>query len=200
MNKLNSLLVLGTLTIVAVPGFATPIAVDGTWYNFATVAGMDLGCGQPVDYACNYTSAIPSYYDPGIPPWTFTATGGGALLTVLDGGELGDVYNVWDMGVLIGTTSAVDLNLTPYACGGFPLDCIDDPNMSKGSFALAPGAHSITISIASTPYENSYLSWFKADPVAAEAVPEPKTLILMGAGFLALGMLRVRRRAAPGRR
>ncbi len=206
MIKLNRFLVIGAFAFAALPAFATPVALDGTWYNFAWDGAADLGCGTGV--VCDYTSAVPFYYDPGLPPWTFDATGG-AMLTVQDGGELGDRYHVFDMGALIGTTSTVDLaTYAPgtYVCGGgsppggdYPLDCVGDPNISHGSFLLAPGSHSITLSIASTPYENSYLAWFKVDAVEAGSVPEPKTAILLGAGLIALGMLRIRR-PAPGRR
>jgi len=32
-----------------------------------------------------------SYSDPGTPAWTFSATGAGAILTVTDSGEAGDI-------------------------------------------------------------------------------------------------------------
>jgi len=129
-----------------------------------------------------------------VPPWTFDATGFGALLTVLDGGELGDIYNVFDFGTLIGATSFVVPD--EYSCGGFPEPCLADPLMSKGFFELLPGPHSITISINSTPYPDSFLSWFRVQPLAEPpgAVPEPKTLMMIAAGFLGMGMLRYRPR------
>ena len=184
---------LALFALAATPSFATAILTDGTWYNFKTASGVDFGAG--VGFAYNHSSAAGFYSNPGLPPWTFTAGTGGALLTVLDGGERGDVYRVWDFGNLIGTTSAVTVG---PGCGEFPVPCLADPLTSRGFFPLASGAHSITISIESTPYPNSNLSWFRVEQVSA--VPEPETMVLVGALFLAMGLVPhrpARRRRKP---
>ena len=161
---------------------------DGTWYNFKTASGVDFGAGA--GFAYNHTSASGIYENPGLPPWTFTAGSGGALLTVLDGGELGDIYKVWDFGTSIGATSFVNPGVPgSHACGDFPSPCLADALMSRGFFALLPGPHSITISIQSTPYPDSNLSWFRVEQVSV--VPEPETgiLALLGFGFLLMAAL-----------
>ena len=145
--------------VTTAPSFASTVTTNGTWYNFKTSVGVDFGAG--VGFAYNHTSASGFYEDPGPPPWTFTA-GTGAAITVLDGGEAGDIYNVYDFGVLIGSTSFADAT-TPgsHSCGGFPEPCLADAAISKGTFQLAPGAHSITISVKSSPYPSSTVSWFR---------------------------------------
>jgi len=155
--------ILGYVALVAVtaaPSYASSVATDGTWYNFKTAVGVDYGAG--IGFASNHTSASGFYSDPGTAPWTFTATGAGVNLTVVDGGEAGDIYYVWDFGILVGSTSFADAtNPGSYSCGDFPEPCYADPMISKGVFPLAPGPHSITISVRSSPYPNSTLSWFR---------------------------------------
>ena len=185
------------LVFAAMPSFGSVILTDGRWYNFKTELGVDFGAGTSYAYNHSSSSSGDVYYNPNTPPWTFTATGGGVNFTVLDGGELGDRYNVWDNGTLIGATSAIPAGNVPgsYGCGGGPTACFADPLMSKGTFFLAPGNHSIQISILSTPYPNSTLSWFRAtqlSPTAPSAVPEPSTFALVGGGLIGLGLLRRR--------
>lgn len=139
------------LVVMATPSFATPILADGAWYNFKTAYGIDFGAGLGLAY--NHSSAAGFYSDPGVPSWTFDAVGPGALPTIMDGGELG----------VIGITSFANPGDGPgsCSCGDYPLPCSVDPVMSQGIFFLAPGPHSITISIESTPFPDSNLSWFR---------------------------------------
>jgi uncharacterized protein (TIGR03437 family) len=55
--------------------------------------------------------------------------------------------------------------------------------VSKGTFQLNPGPHSITISIASTPYPNSYESWFRVESGGGSVTPSPTiTSVISAAG------------------
>ena len=184
----GTLVFFAALTIATLPLGATPILTNGTWYNFKTANGVDFGAG--VGFAYNHSSAAGFYENPGLPPWTFTAGSGGALLTVLDGGELGDIYRVWDFGTSIGTTSFADPGVPgSHACGDFPAPCLADALMSRGFFSLLPGAHSITISIQSTPYPDSNLSWFRVEQLSTVPEPEAGTMALVGLGFLLMAAL-----------
>lgn len=169
MAKTWNLFVLGFLASGALLSGASTVQLDGRWYNFKTVKGVDFGAG--VDFAWNHTSYDGVYYDPGPPAWTFVAPTNGATVTVLDGGEIGDVYNVWDNGTKIGTTSSAVQNA--QGCGDNPTACLADSRVSKGTFQLGPGAHSLTISIASTPYPNSYESWFRVQSGGGSVTPTP---------------------------
>jgi uncharacterized protein (TIGR03437 family) len=177
--KTWNLFVLGFLAGGVLLSGASTVQMDGRWYNFKTVKGQDFGAG--VDFAWNHTSNGGIYYDPGPPAWTFVAPANGATVTVLDGGEIGDVYNVWDNGQKIGTTSAATPNA--QGCGDVPTNCFADSRVSKGTFQLNPGPHSITISIASTPYPNSYESWFRVESGGGSVTPTPNiTSISSAAG------------------
>lgn len=196
-------LILALIVAIATPASADPITFD-QWYNFRTEAGvgddfppgLDLGAGA--GFAVGHSSFEPFYFAPGDPPWTFTAPAQGATLTVLDGGEYGDVYDVFDFDSYLGATSPVDLNLLPLApCGDTPQECVDT-GWSQGSFFLGPGDHSITIAINDTIYPTSNLSWFIVTaagegPPPGE-IPEPDTMALLAGGFLVLGALGHRRR------
>ncbi len=177
MAKTWNLFVLGFLASGALLSGASTVQMDGRWYNFKTVKGVDFGAG--VDFAWDHTSDGGIYYDPGPPAWTFIAPSDGATITVLDGGEIGDVYNVWDNGNKIGTTSAAIQSA--QTCGDTPTACLADSRASKGTFQLAPGPHSITISIASTPYPNSYQSWFRVQSGGGNVTPTPLISSIMSA-------------------
>lgn len=179
MAKTWNVFVFGFLASGMLLSGASTVQMDGRWYNFKTQKGVDFGAG--VDFAWNHTSYDGIYYDPGPPAWTFSAPSNGATLTVLDGGEVGDVYNVYDNGVRIGTTSAAVAAAS--GCGGTPTACLADARSSKGTFPLAPGPHSITISVASTPYPNSFESWFRVESGGGIVTPTPSiTSIISGGG------------------
>ena len=100
----------------------------------------------------------------------------------------GDVFNVYDFGALIGTTSAVAAS---GSCGDDPMPCLADPLASSGVFALAKGAHSLEIKAAVSPY-NAGAAYFRVD-----VIPEPGAALLFGVGLLVVG--RALRRSACSR-
>ena len=96
-----------------------PIVTDGSWVGFTWTAGPgvlnDAGAG------------------------TFT---GAFQLDITDFSRDGDRFEVYDFGVLIGTTSVpVDDGFLQ----GDPDLAFADPRFSSGSFVLGAGSHSITI-------------------------------------------------------
>ena len=82
----------------------------------------------------------------GSPPWSFTAPANGARLTVVDTGDSGDEFELFDNGVSIGMTSPAQASVYCYVpVGGDPGLCLRETGMSSGEFMLGAGDHSITI-------------------------------------------------------
>ena len=150
------------------PTVAVPAAGGCTWYNPLFLSA---------DGNAHAGSSFFNYYVPASnPPWTVT-TAAPEVLRVVDGGHQGDMFAVYDNGVLLGTTSAspVDMN---HVCandttgdGTNPAACWNDPLMSHGTFAIAAGNHSFVIVwIQRVPGGDSSLQWFEIGPATSTAV------------------------------
>lgn len=199
----KGLLVLA-MTLAAVPCFGTALgapdaACDPTvdppsaggcvWNNFYVFTDNSVTGG----------SSFTNYYvNAGDPPWTFVSTGYD-VWRIVDGGHQGDTFSAFDNGVLLGTTSftAIDTNHTcandTTGPGTDPAACWNDPLMSQGSFLLAPGSHSLTVTWDQrVPGGTSTLQWFE---IGATTVPEPGTLLLAGSALVSIALLRGRRRS-----
>jgi hypothetical protein len=101
-------------------------------------------------------------------PFTFLALSP-VRLDVTDDFLKGDRFEVFDFGSSIGMTSLV-------ASGGGgevgPEAAFNDPTYSSGSFALGPGAHSITMVAVENPFGGGR-GYLRAMPV-----PEPHAIAL----------------------
>ena len=119
---------------------AGPIAVGGPWneFSFTSVGSLARGCApaDPGGLGCVPSSSGNSHFV-GAPPWNFVAPSDGLTLTVTDAFLKGDSFEVLDMGVPIGVTSAVPTN--PTSCGSDPVPCLADATLSHGVFNLGPG-------------------------------------------------------------
>jgi hypothetical protein len=174
--------------LLATPAAAGPITA-GAFYEFGfTDAGVAATGCDPADPAgpfCFASSGTPTL-EADAPPWTFIAPAGGSTLTVVDVFEAGDQFEVLDFGAVIGMTSLPGIG----DCGDDPVVCLADSAMSSGTFALAAGAHSLTIVPLLSPTGGG-VGYFAVDAVA---VPEPATwaLLAIGVGGMARRRLRTR--------
>jgi len=173
------------------PKVDPPVTGSCVWYNFYALADGSIQAG----------SSFQSYYIAADnPAWTITSTSYD-LLRVLDGGHQGDTFDVFDHGIFLGTTSATPVDIN-HACAGDqtgpgfdPAACWNDPLMSRGTFLLPPGSHSLTVVWDQrVPGGNSTLQWFEIG--AAATMPEPGTLLLTGFGLIAVAYLVGRRRSS----
>lgn len=154
-----------------VPASAGPITL-GTFheFGFSTAGPPATGC-DPADPAgpfCISSSGTPTDFL-NAPPWTFVASAVGAVLTVTDAFTAGDRFQVFDFGTSLGLTSA---SVGSANCGDDPVPCLATPGISKGTFVLATGNHSISITptLAPSGGGSGYLQ--------VQAIPEPSAWTL----------------------
>ena len=160
------LLTAGLLVAFAESVQATPITVDGGWQAFSWTSGPGV---WDLEGAFTYNVASPTD------------------LKVTDAFIDGDRFEVYDGGLLIGTTS-VPAN-DGAQISGDPDGAFADARWSSGEFLMAPGAHSITlktIQIANGfPGGTGYLR--------VDTIPAPGAILLGTLGTGLVGWLRRRR-------
>lgn len=168
---------------------AGPIAFDTFGqFGFDGVGTNAVGCdpADPAGLFCIPSSGTPTVFLDA-PAWTFSVGAGGATLTVVDAFLAGDRFEIFDLGVSLGLTSALPPG-TLADCGDDPVVCLADPGMSSGFFNLGVGNHSITIRLVEGELGSGYLL-----VSGANAVPVPATLTLALGGLAGLWLTRRRR-------
>jgi hypothetical protein len=174
----------GILVVAAVLGLgvaqasAAPITVDGGWYEFGFGGVGSEGFPCP---AC--TPSDPVSANPGDAPWTFS---GPATITLLDLFIAGDQFELFDFGVSLGVTSAPSGS---SSCGNAIATCLADLDNSRLIVNVGAGDHSLTITTLASPVGGG-AAVFRAD-----SVPEPASIVLLGAGLAGLAVARRRRQS-----
>ncbi|MEO7411462.1 MAG: PEPxxWA-CTERM sorting domain-containing protein [Sphingomicrobium sp.] len=163
---------------------ADPILID-QWYTFG-FGGTGSSLTSGVGYSIGTNPAAIAAPDAS---WTFSLAEGGSLL-VVDGFNSGDRFQISNFGIDIGITSAPVLG---QSCGDDITACLNNAALSQGTFNLAAGNHSISGTVANSPF-GSGAGFFRVSAVTS--VPEPTTWAMMLIGFAGIGVaLRRRRRS-----
>jgi len=121
----------------------------------------------------------------------FTSAAKGDILKITDAFLKGDVFKVFDSGVLLGLTSFVPASTSNTTFD--PDTAFADSTYSKGIFSLAPGSHSISIITESSPF-GSGGAYIRRDPNLAVPVPTPALL----PGLIGMGIAAYRKRKGEG--
>lgn len=203
MLSLRSSLLGAALAALSLASHADTIelAADGQWHTF-TVASDQSVSGGTEWIVGDYTNA------PGFGSalsYTFTiATGYQGTLTVVDGVFAGDVFNVFNNGQLLGSTSIVPLTYyveNPINVGDDFDAALAEPAFSRQVFTLAAGTYSISGSLAQSVLYDRVLSEALnttdgALNLGVSAVPEPSSAALL---FAAIGVVVLVWRRQPSR-
>lgn len=183
------LVVMAALLTLAPPLSAGSIPLD-TWLEFGVsdpgIAATGCDPDDPNGPFCIPSSGTPTQFLDA-PPWTFTAPASGASLRVTDAFESTEQFELFDFGVSLGLTSAPAATAI-VDCGDDPVACFGTAGMSRGTFALAAGGHSLTIIPTLSQGGAGYFQ------VVAGAVPEPGVLALLAIGVIAIAVLRASKR------
>jgi hypothetical protein len=156
------LVVMLALLVCTGAGWAGAITVGGGWYEF------------------NWSSLEPI---PPENPFTFTTPPEGATLKVTDAFVAGDQFEVF--------RDSTSLGLTPWVPAtsdwtNNPDYAYSDPRWSHRAWYLPGGeAVNINIDVVTNPYGYG-TGYLRVDA----GVPEPGTVLLLGAGLLALAAIR----------
>ena len=164
----------------------TIVAYEGN--NYAC-----LGCAPDDGISGNATQNITL---PG--PGTYTFGGAFQFATSAAGGN----FDQGQMSLFLSGIVNEVVGGDPNSFGGFS-SCIGGAfvcsawtTLSKTFVYSGVGPASILVNVSMQDFTNGKPTVLYADAIHVEKVPEPSTLALLGAGLLALGVMRVRRRTS----
>lgn len=153
--------------IMACPGLAAPIPLDGGWQYFA-FGDVGSSFGQTFDFTLADS----------------------AEFKITDVNYDGDQFQIYINAVSQGLTSAPANDGTYFTD---PNLAFASPLFSHGSYILGPGSYSISGTVVASPYGSGHafaelVSYQMPDPdPTPAAVPEPATWAMMLVGFGAIG-------------
>jgi hypothetical protein len=155
--------------IATMPASATVLVVDGGWQMF-------YWSGTAVPLAVNES------------PYTLTTTVSPVAVRIVDCCIIGDEFSVTIDSLITLYTSATNPADDGVGSGAFDGDTAwADSRLSFGSFLLSPGwSYTLDVSVTRIAMGTSDGAGF----IRADSVPEPATFAMLGAGLLALGLLR----------
>ena len=103
---------------------------------------------------------------------------------------IGDQYKLYVNGTYMMTTSPINYALDGAQTGTMTFnEAWNNPYLSKGSLYLGPGTYDLDINAVRVASSVTYGSGY----IRATNVPEPATILMLGAGILELGLFQYRK-------
>jgi len=172
MKHWKRLLVAGVLLISTNQAWALPVTLTGD--GSAQLFEFTGGTG-PID------TPLDGY--------TLT-TSSSVLIELTDRRAIGDIYTLYVNGATLLTTSATLSSMNGAATGAETFSqAWNNAYLSKGSLYLGPGTYKLDIKAIAVAQGYDYGSGY----IRATNVPEPSTLLMLGAGILGLGLFQYRK-------
>lgn len=168
------ILAIGLVAQIPEARAAQPMPLDGTWVK---ITGID-------------NTPVPYIFPGG--PWILSLSES-FRLTVTDWQYAGDVFEVYDNDILLGSTSSIPVS---GAYAAEPDLALGNSRFSQNAWVLAPGAHSITIKVTqlAPTFTNSSVA-FKA-----ERIPDGgATILLLGMALGGISGFRANRTPGNGK-
>ena len=169
MKHLKMLLTAGFLVFSVTQAWAIPLTVGSAPQLFEFTGGTGW-IDNPAD------------------GYQLTLTGS-TRIDLTDRLMIGDQYRLFVNGVALMTTSTPSIWLDGIQTGTTTFDqAWANPFLSKGSLYLTAGTYDLDISVIRVASGVNYGSGY----IRATSVPEPSTLLMLGAGILGLGLFQYR--------
>lgn len=170
MKHLKMLLTAGFLVFSVTQAWAIPLTVGSSPQLFEFVGGTGW-IDNPAD------------------GYQVTLTGS-TRIDITDRLMIGDQYRLFVNGVALMTTSTPSIWLDGIQTGTTTFDqAWANPFLSKNSLYLTAGTYDLDISVIRVASGVNYGSGY----IRATSVPEPSTLLMLGAGILGLGLFQYRK-------
>jgi hypothetical protein len=170
MKHLKMLLTAGFLVFSVTQAWAIPLTVGSSPQLFEFTGGVGW-IDNPID---GYQLTL----------------SGSTRIDITDRLMIGDQYRLFVDGVALMTTSTPSNYLNGAQTGTNTFDeAWANPFLSKGTLYLGPGVYDLDIYALRVASGVNYGSGY----IQATSVPEPSTLLMLGAGILGLGLFQYRK-------
>jgi hypothetical protein len=170
MKHLKMLLAAGLLAFSVTQAWAIPMTVNSSPRLFEFTGGI----GWIDDPADGYQLELT----------------GSTRIDIVDRLMIGDQYRLFVNGTAVMTTSTTSWYLNGVQTGTDTFaEAWANPFLSKGTLYLGPGIYDLDIYAVRVAQGVTYGSGY----IKATSVPEPSTLLMLGAGILGLGLFQYRK-------